>query len=87
VLGINFQFIRCCPTIIDFTKEFYEILVAVSAVVWCLALLPNSNMVLGSNPSWGLFCVEFACSSHANVGPLQVLWHHPNADIENGWMD
>ena len=42
-------------------------------VVWWLAPSPHSKRVPGSTPSWGLLCVEFACSPRVCVGSLRVL--------------
>ncbi|MED6281437.1 hypothetical protein CHARACLAT_021607 [Characodon lateralis] len=39
--------------------------------------LPCSKKVLDLTPSWGSFCMEFACSPRACMGSHRVLWLPP----------
>ncbi|MED6255513.1 hypothetical protein ATANTOWER_010813 [Ataeniobius toweri] len=70
-------FVRLLLLIFNITLKKRIDLIAGCTVAQLVALLPCSKKVLGSIPSRGSFCMEFACSPRACVGSHQVLWLPP----------
>ncbi|MED6287018.1 hypothetical protein CHARACLAT_012159 [Characodon lateralis] len=71
-VGFHVSFLKLSSLLCAFNVELAGCMVA-----QLVALLPCSKEVLGSIPSLGSFCMEFACSPCACVGFHWVLWLPP----------